>query len=426
VIYSQEPTEAGWWNSTDTPLNVYPQNQDLFQNQDNRFCCFARFSTLGTVVDLTRLSPADSVLQDNGQIYVKAQLEPYTVFIPLGNTILNIPAVIMTLQNPVYQATADTVGDLAIIAQQFGTNLNDILFAMNRMGAGNMSFRIHPPMLQPDAAAVPLKSNILQYGPWYVQGAPGKVKFEYDQSLVPWNYGGWTLLQQAGTAKVSQAVTFMQYSETGMLSYVGTPNWSLGDVLQAGGPNVTGLEVGYSQQGVTTTYRFQTWTPKFGVFSRSNSERMKRIGITLGNIQKNVRSALRTLIAIDILGAQIDKGFDDQVFLAKAMKMVKKESPHDVFVGTAFTDPSTGNTRLGVSSMTYEEALLGLRGVELRRVSKYLRHEPGRAYEALHDRRCQDGRFARLPAAEQLGSLRLLRHQLRLLQPLFGERPGRR
>ena len=40
-----------------------------------------------------------------------------------------------------------------------------------------------------------------------VAGAPGKVRFEQDNSLVPWNYGGFTGMNQAGTARVLESVT---------------------------------------------------------------------------------------------------------------------------------------------------------------------------------------------------------------------------
>src|SRR5690606_13699369 len=94
-----------------------------------------------------------------------------------------------------------------------------------------LPFRVFPEVIGPDAAAIPLKNNREVYGPWYVKGPDGKVNFEVDESLTPWNYGGYSVMNFVGNAKVVSAVTNMQEAERGRLRIAGSPQKSVGDEL---------------------------------------------------------------------------------------------------------------------------------------------------------------------------------------------------
>ncbi len=191
----------------------------------------------------------------------------------------------------------------------------------------------------PDAIAVPLRSNVNTYGPWIVRGPAGAVKTEHDESLVPWNYGGSDVMNLAGNSKVTEAVTYQQVLERGSITVPGFPDLPLGAELGAvinnfftanqhlvenrfiltetlsetfagngnptnfdvayvefgqwageHGPNITAVDIQIQGQGISTTYNFQSFTPKFGRFSRNNADRLKQVGTLRLTQQKRLRA----------------------------------------------------------------------------------------------------------------------------------------
>ncbi len=196
---------------------------------------------------------------------------------------------------------------------------------------------------------------MLTYGPWYVAGAPGKVKVELDSSMTPWSYGGWNEMNAAGAARVLNAVTNMQVSEAGLLELAGPPSCSLGDTLQGGGPNVSNIDVSYGKEGITTSYRFATFTPRFGVFSKQTADRIKRLGQTAMEVRKSLVASVNQ--AIDVQGAM---EMAARGFMANAPKVVKAESPHEVLICHSRHDlDGSGNFsgwRVCPQSLTFEEA----------------------------------------------------------------------
>lgn len=110
----------------------------------------------------------------------------------------------------------------------------------------------------PHIVAVGLESNIHRYGPWYSTGAEGKVDYEVDETLVPWNFNSWTELNNAANSKVNQALNLYQTSENGTISFPGVPSLNAGDSLLAGGPIVTNINVSVDNS-ITTTYQMATW-----------------------------------------------------------------------------------------------------------------------------------------------------------------------
>jgi hypothetical protein len=141
----------------------------------------------------------------------------------------------------------------------------------------------------PAMCAVPLESQILRYGPWYISNTAGKVEFENDSSLVPWNFGNYTAMNNAGWAKVTSALTSQQSHEQGQVEYPGVPTLSLGSALINSGPFITDVNVQVGEQGVTTTYRMNTWNYQFGRLGKYNVERFAR----LSKVAQEQRKAFR-------------------------------------------------------------------------------------------------------------------------------------
>ena len=185
----------------------------------------------------------------------------------------------------------------------------------------------------------------------------GKTNVKQDDGLNPWEYGGIDTMNAAGEEIAEFGTSEMQVAEEGSITVAGYPNTQLGAELLAAvtgpyadpntskhlvdnrvagienvqygraattsgpcttpgggiselpiafvdtdsfnglyGPTITDIttQVGASQ--LTTTYRFRTWTPKFGVFARGNAERLKQFGQRRLSQQKEIRAMFLTRI----------------------------------------------------------------------------------------------------------------------------------
>lgn len=344
LVTSWEPTDAGYYPGGLSGLGVSLQNQELLLAPDERILPFAYFPTI-TGMDTSRINWSETVLQGTS-LLLRTQVNPRIVF--LGGNLL-FPHVLVKLSAAVYEAPLDPFGFSPILNPiVFGGNADKL--KKNEAGGTFGELRCWPAAIHPSSFAIPLKSNLETYGPWYVAGPPGKVRFDQDPSLTPWDYGSETAMNYAALARVTTAVTNMQSSESGSFTATGMPAFSLGDVLQAGGPNLTNIEVTVGSQGVMTSYRFQTFTPRFGLFSRQNAERLKRISLGQVELRKRLRKALTKQLAAL---ATINSAF--RGWLANAPKYIRKESPYDIVMAKSFADG--GNTRVLSSSTTYDEAL---------------------------------------------------------------------
>ena len=155
----------------------------------------------------------------------------------------------------------------------------------------NLSVSRRDPAIIPDAIAVPLRHNTLVYGPWSAQEKPGKVKAEHKQDLNPWNYGGAANMSSAGFAYLSEAVKGQQEAEKGTIELAGCPDKQLGEELITGGPNITGINVSVSNQGVKADYTLQTYSPIFGLFGGAPAETLRNTGIAIANHRADLRQS---------------------------------------------------------------------------------------------------------------------------------------
>jgi hypothetical protein len=69
------------------------------------------------------------------------------------------------------------------------------------------------------------------------------------------------------------------------------------------GPNITGITCDVGDNGVTTSYSMRTYTPKFGRFSKRNSDQLKEYAQFINGIQKQAR-----LAALSELKVQTNRG----------------------------------------------------------------------------------------------------------------------
>jgi hypothetical protein len=346
----------GGWTEGGVPLGLYVQNQLKFMQDDGRFEAMAVFNPAG--VDLENVNPEDSALQDNG-FFTKLSVDRSIYTWPQTG----IPAVVVTLNSPVSQQMVHIGGDLGVFAKVLQQNDGAAVWKafQGRQAFGAIHFRIAPPRIPPFAVAIALKSNISTYGPWYYAGPMGKVNVEQASDLTPWEYGSTAIMNLAGFARVTSAVTFMQVGETGRLELMGLPITSLGGLILANGPNITGMEVRYGPQGITTSYDFRTYTElHLNRYISGMQERLKRLGRTQNELRK---AALLALQKADLTNVMMFEAANNRVKRLPKW-MAAQGTPHPVVIASTILDPNTNRYRTSTALADPQEAWTGIGGTE--------------------------------------------------------------
>ncbi len=365
LITSYEVTQEAFLDITENSFDDLDSiRRELLASNDGRFAaCGVYWNTSG--FDLKRASENESVIAPNNDFFTKVNVNPKIYFIPEPAVIVGMPQggfrEIDESFNPLGTIlnTANIVeiagGAAAAFAAAAAAVANPALAA-----SATCHFRVHPRPVKPSACHIPLKSNILTYGPWYAsQGTvAGNVRYEKDSSLVPWNYGGVTYMNLAANAKIQTSISSMTYAETGMLELEGTPQYSLGATLDSNGPNVTDINVSYSVQGgATTTYRFSTYVPRFGQIGKFLQDRIRNVGLLSQQYAKNAKeSILEGSVKADrIREANISR----DAYLFGLPRGINLETPYNMIIGVAEGDASSdeGAVRHGISTTDISEAL---------------------------------------------------------------------
>lgn len=362
INYSAVPADAGFYSESvsNDLLSLPTYASDLFQTQDGRYVPFVVYNASNA--DLSRVNPANSLI-DGSNLYVKAKLNNQVFFD--GSD----PFVVIEV-DPVYDYPDAVVGMSGIVGaliKSTGINLEDAPATVVTIGdttlanlrnkgqfQGSIPIITHPAARLPSGYEIPLKSNLLTYGPWYAQGATGRVHYEQDSTLVPWNYGGYSGLNVAGNAKALHGISQAQVIETGYIEVVGPPAYNLGDVIVASGTNITNISVGWGDRGVTTTYRFETYVPKFGQLAKYNIDRLQRLSIN--NIKRSAE--IKALNRSSNLAVLAEAEATNTLNLMAALpENINIRTPQNALVGTVVAASGNVFVHPVVSSTTYKEAL---------------------------------------------------------------------
>lgn len=134
-----------------------------------------------------------------------------------------------------------------------------------------------PKFVHPSMAAIPLLSNVSFYGPWISSIGTGKTEVEYNPELVPWNFNGFEVLNKIANAKVNEISGNLTWSETGSIDIPGIPICSLGQQLVGSGPYVSDISVSIGTDGFMTSYKMQSWTPRFNKISNTMTDKLARV-----------------------------------------------------------------------------------------------------------------------------------------------------
>lgn len=306
ITTSQEPTDGGFIDEDDFDEalnnNLIPLRTTKLTLQDGRFEAYVRFDHAHTL-NLEELDEQDFVFsQDLKTIFIKCDVDPNIIFLDKDTgfsprVVITLPARLTLLG----EGTSDTNnainmtrlskaksnhGDSFILLESAikvrdpSLTDNQVANILKRIyrkpGADIFSHAKGGISITPSMVAIPLRSNTQVYGPWFAVGAQGKVEFEQDTNLVPWNFDGFSLLNEAGNSRVINAITSQTFGESGSITFPDTPSIKLGRSLINDGPYITNIQLSIGPDGITTTYQMQTWTNKFGKITKANVDRQQR------------------------------------------------------------------------------------------------------------------------------------------------------
>lgn len=362
IKYSYEPTDSAFLEDGATPLGITVFNEDKLKTQDGKFQCFVKY-TNSFGVDYTRLQSGSAIIESSG-IFIKATIESPRIYL-VGPS--QVPSVIVSIEEPLYDQFVDFY-NIAALNGVMGNPISDTDMRQS-LNSGGVQLFLHPEARTPDYIAIPLKSNVDTYGPWYYTTASpgtdgfgqGKVYYEKDDTLTPWDYGTYQNMDRAAVAKISQALSNLQITESGSVELVGTPLYNLGQVLVVDGPIITGLQIQANKNGETTTYNFSVFTPpKFSQMSRYNVDRMKRTAQLSRENQRSFRLALEKLTNLNnnLLIGQQTIGLNR---FANMPSFIKRESPHGV-VWSKVVQNEDDTVSVECMTGTYSEGLSIIKG----------------------------------------------------------------
>lgn len=310
-------------------------------------------------LDLTKLSPEDYIAI-GGAVWVRASVEEkvYTwgsdnvkaVFkfsnpcvadmcpdwFTAGANMAAAIEVVGSLQPAGFPSNSDTEYTSNALATNHQINATDVTGpAKSRVDSAAINkFDMFPAAVLPCAVAVPLRSNIRPYGPYATSNfhsSCGGINVQVDKDIAPWVFGSVDLMNTAATIRLASMETDpLIIGTTGTVTTPCLPELSLGYSMLLSGPVLNGLSVNFGAQGISTTYSYQTFTPKFGSFSGATIDRIKLIA-------KNRREQLKLLRNNEILTRKVSR-LRSKVDYGKTVddtikRLSKQASLSRVFIG---------------------------------------------------------------------------------------------
>lgn len=183
----------------------------------------------------------------------------------------------------------------------------------------NLQFAIPPTCALPSLFGIPQESGRYKYGPWVTVNKAnggnwnpnGKADVIADSSLVPETYNGYGPLQTIGSITASVGIPSALESESGTMNLVGSPSYNIGENFLNSGPYVTGMDISVDATGgITTSYKFSTWTPNFGKMAKFNIDRIATINKNNFDDAKRARDKIEKRPFPKIKFEKTDFGFN--------------------------------------------------------------------------------------------------------------------
>lgn len=212
---------------------------------------------------------------------------------------------------------------------------------------------IKPRMATPLFAGIPIKSNNRVYGPWTNDPSAvlnrnisdnlfGNIKVEQNDEYVPWKYGGIRFLENVVNFNIAYDVNYQSVLENGRVTIVGPPIFGIGgsfnpnilgvnrnstfdNTLYAissknsifydaslnstlrytsivvnssnnyGFPVISNISIQTSNDGIKTSYSFQTYNPKTGLFNKELTDRARTLNNNINKISQQINTINKRL-----------------------------------------------------------------------------------------------------------------------------------
>lgn len=419
-VISDAPTNDGGWTEVTNVIGLTTSSlgMQFFRNDEDKIVPFVKFSNylVGSETNVKNISYLDEeqylitteVGNPQGALYMKAQVEEEYVY--HDKSLCYAPRVVVTIEQGIYDAILEE--DDVIIRYEWLKKQNGLAdnwdLSLTSVGGKDAFLPLHKPMSLPDAAAIPILSKVLTYGPFYYGGTgiPGKTNIVKDDYLAPWNYGSFSNMNSAGVYTASKGIAAMKSGELGSVTVVGYPTIPLGAELGAVdggvypsdeyllenrtvtvnafsevnfsgstininfdtvdivagpwsgsfGPNITNINVNVSASGATTTYSMRTFAPRQRFLDRRIIDKITANRLEFRRLLRNQIFNIKQKLAKRRL--QILRGAEADKRDLPAGDIQRAGTPHSVFCGqivdTGATFPRTLVTTSKMTELSYE------------------------------------------------------------------------
>ena len=291
AFMSDEPTDSGW---SDYSAALGLTNWDLFKDGSGKTTCFVGVTLahqgMRVNAGLNRYYALDpsalpgDYLVDNDVIYTKAEVDGRVYNIGQGNMGILIKLPNMLTQKYLSPNGTRTMGLRALElnmgagiitdTSQFGGTTDWSFTNVFKESMGASMF---------DRIAIPMKSNVVNYGPWLSHARnsaaqDGGTEIKYLEELNPWQYGNYATMNLAGRRLADDAIRQRTRYESGQVTVAETPKYN----MEGGGtsridPMIASIAVKFDASGgAVTTYNYQTYVQKFGQSAEAFNSFIKR------------------------------------------------------------------------------------------------------------------------------------------------------
>ncbi|MHA2404321.1 MAG: hypothetical protein ACXADH_15085 [Candidatus Kariarchaeaceae archaeon] len=178
--------DAAWSDVSALGLGQNSPALSFFRNEDGQIQCFVRVAATKPL-DMESVPPDDYIQKNQGVAYVKATFEEITFLDPVN---CNHPRAILSLQQPVYvkpeeQDKVPLHAALIYMLAEDDAQREKATKLLGKFGVDNDLVGTQRLPVLPRAAAIPLQSTNLSYGPWYGSnfGIAAKTNYQRNTSF---------------------------------------------------------------------------------------------------------------------------------------------------------------------------------------------------------------------------------------------------
>ena len=182
----------------------------------------------------------------------------------------------------------------------------------------------------------------------------GKVEFIKDENLAPWNYGGYQLLNEAGSLQAEFSNSLMLINERGGFVVPEIPTGiSLAKALKESGPLVTSISSSVTSNSIETTVKLDLYTAAYGKLQKQKEGAIAQITRERQKIKDQNNNAIRRGVgksqtAIDPVGNVFANGGQRILDIVKGQEMFlekEQEAPQERLLIASDTQTRIGTER---------------------------------------------------------------------------------